>query len=372
MPDDLNFSPVGYEPIDAAWWPEIAAAILKPWPRAAAMMDLRWWRGQEAATRKLRMKRVATMPGRPTLTERWGWTDWEVKKLLRAEADWSDLARQAPESASVPPATHQQTASVPPADTRTNADNAAEPASVPPAFRQPPASETPRARVFTVTPITVTPIEGTTDPRSADAAPGGITNPEKWALLSGEATPTPDPAAPEAPTGKPKRAKAAKAKKEPHPFHERVIKAWERCLKERHETLGLTDPIPSLTSAEVMMLCTCVRDRFVSRDEAQGVADMQRVGAAMRRYLSQRVDGTYVKGLSVKGFCGDVAKWMTPVDVSPAPTRPGPAASTADRRRAALDMLDNALDRLANPHGNVVTIPANDPTEPACLLLPAR
>ena len=79
-----EFRPVGWERIEADWWPAIAASLPRPWPREAVCMDLRWWRGQEAAQgRKL-------MPARRPLQERWGWKEWDTRMILREEAAWSD------------------------------------------------------------------------------------------------------------------------------------------------------------------------------------------------------------------------------------------------------------------------------------------
>ena len=70
-------------PMDAAWWPTIAAEMPRPWTRAAVLMDLRWWADQE------RMER-ASRPGRIALRKRWGWTDWKCRQALKAEDEWGD------------------------------------------------------------------------------------------------------------------------------------------------------------------------------------------------------------------------------------------------------------------------------------------
>jgi len=75
-------TPIGWERIEAAWWPMIADGLAKPWPREAVLMDLRWWEGQEK-------QGTATMPGRPKLCERWGWTEKRARLAMRS-CDWQD------------------------------------------------------------------------------------------------------------------------------------------------------------------------------------------------------------------------------------------------------------------------------------------
>ena len=117
-------------PIDAAWWPTIAAEMPPPWTRAAVLMDLRWWADQE------KMGRVKR-PGRPALCKRWGWTDWQARAAMKDEASWGanlQPASNAPptsiqdsppkplesqEPTSSPPPTHIQPAS-PRADIQNN------------------------------------------------------------------------------------------------------------------------------------------------------------------------------------------------------------------------------------------------------------
>lgn len=86
-------APAGWEPMQAAWWPEIAEALPTPWPESAVLMDLRWWAGQAAVGGRGR-------PGRPTLRRRWGWSDRQVRNILRSEELWADPRRggQQPDS----------------------------------------------------------------------------------------------------------------------------------------------------------------------------------------------------------------------------------------------------------------------------------
>ena len=79
MADERKTAP--WLPIDASWWPTIAAEMPLPWTRAAIMMDLRWWQDQERMGRKKR-------PGRPTLVKRWGVSDRQVRNALKAEDVW--------------------------------------------------------------------------------------------------------------------------------------------------------------------------------------------------------------------------------------------------------------------------------------------
>lgn len=76
-------------PIDAAWWPTIAAEMPLPWTRAAVLMDLRWWADQE------KMGRVKR-PGRRGLMSRWGWTERQARGALKSEEEWGNPTAAAP------------------------------------------------------------------------------------------------------------------------------------------------------------------------------------------------------------------------------------------------------------------------------------
>ncbi len=130
----------GFVPMRSDWWAVVRTTIPRPWPREAAAMDLRYH--ADRATPREGWRPIA-MPGRPALASEWGWTDWAVKQLLRAEDDWRDSYASA---ASEPPANRQRTASEPPAAATANAYNQPKTASEPPARRQRTASEPPRAR----------------------------------------------------------------------------------------------------------------------------------------------------------------------------------------------------------------------------------
>jgi len=47
-----------WEKMDVAWWPVIAAALVKPWPTEAMLFDLRWWEDQEDISREKRPGRL--------------------------------------------------------------------------------------------------------------------------------------------------------------------------------------------------------------------------------------------------------------------------------------------------------------------------
>ena len=107
MPRENTTAPAGGQaapwfPFDASCWPDIAAAIPGRWPEAAARMDLRWWADQA------RMGRAADRPGRSRLMARWGWTEKEVRNLLRAAERWAcpihgDPLRSSPGPGAVQP-----------------------------------------------------------------------------------------------------------------------------------------------------------------------------------------------------------------------------------------------------------------------------
>jgi len=82
-----------YYAANADWWPEtveILVATGKPWPRGTCLQDLRWWADQQR-------RGFARFPGRSQLVKRWCRSDYEVRQLLKAEAEWhSPLKNAAP------------------------------------------------------------------------------------------------------------------------------------------------------------------------------------------------------------------------------------------------------------------------------------
>ena len=118
----MDFRPIGWERLEADWWPAIAASLPRPWPREAVYMDLRWWRGQEATTGK------KLLPARRPLQERWGWKEWDTRTILREEAAWVD-PRQLSQT---PPKILQNSSQDPPNGATENAENLKESSQNPP------------------------------------------------------------------------------------------------------------------------------------------------------------------------------------------------------------------------------------------------
>jgi hypothetical protein len=71
--------------IDLPWWPEVVAFLEgQVWPRAAALIDLRWWQDQ------VLMGLAARIPTHRDLAARWGWGQKKARLLLAREPDWTD------------------------------------------------------------------------------------------------------------------------------------------------------------------------------------------------------------------------------------------------------------------------------------------
>ena len=64
-------------------WPHVAAALSKPWPREAVLLDLRWW------------TTTGLVPGRAPLQTRWGWGQDATRAILRS-TDWHDRSLPPP------------------------------------------------------------------------------------------------------------------------------------------------------------------------------------------------------------------------------------------------------------------------------------
>ena len=80
----------GWDRIEGHWWPSIADALPRPWPREAVLMDLRWWDGQERINCATGGRSGGRRPGRPALCQRWGWTDRTARNLMAAVEEWRD------------------------------------------------------------------------------------------------------------------------------------------------------------------------------------------------------------------------------------------------------------------------------------------
>lgn len=272
---------VSFDALPHAGWPDIAAVIAGVWPRAAAEHDLRWFAAEHAL-------RDQKLPSVRELAERWTWSRSRVHDLITNESAWRDASR--PWTWRTPVGQQSDGVRTHAGQTeRTNAGNSEERGQRSDSVRTPVGQQSDSRAFFSGSPVTPSPTP-TPDP-----------------ILSATADPVPSP--PE----KRKPARKARTGKEPHPFADRVYKAWDRVWEKR---MGEGNAYPWNYPVERSILTKCVADPYVSRDPDKGTEHMQLVGAAMTRYLSQEVDGRFVKGLSIKGFAGDVAKWFTPADTA--------------------------------------------------------
>lgn len=275
---DLDFNPIGFEAMDAEWWPVVANSLPRPWPREAVLFDLRWWRGQEAATAKVGARRRAKLPGRPALGQRWGWTDWDVRQVLRAEAEWVDRWTTGGGSSSAPPAALQPSSNAPPATARANAEEFPESSNAPPTVLQPPSSAPPHARSshrLTDPPIT--------DHREAPESPpppdGGAAAP---AAGTDTRAPTVAPWVPSARDcrGHPRAAVEAMVLRSLEAIRQRPVTP-DRCATDARHVLGLWralgTPDPVDFAAEVVLVAEWAQrapDRLAARDlRAEGWAE---------------------------------------------------------------------------------------------------
>jgi hypothetical protein len=76
---------VSFNALPHAHWPAIAAVLPLPWPREAAMMDLRYHAAEHAIYSR-------TLPEVRALAAAWGWSKSAVDRLIRGGA-WVDEAR---------------------------------------------------------------------------------------------------------------------------------------------------------------------------------------------------------------------------------------------------------------------------------------
>lgn len=66
------------------WWVDISAGLAQPWPRQAAIVDLRFY------------STIGKIPGRRKLMGRWGWGQPSVEELLSDQRAWVDRSLPAP------------------------------------------------------------------------------------------------------------------------------------------------------------------------------------------------------------------------------------------------------------------------------------
>lgn len=129
--------------MDNDGWPDVVEVLQasgQPWPRSAAVFDLRW-----------HYDRDGRVPGRRALRERWGWTDRQARGLLADTDAWWDPSKGPAPTGRVPRASRERPASVPRVSRERPGTGAKEeeepsaasrlcPASVPPLSRERPAS----------------------------------------------------------------------------------------------------------------------------------------------------------------------------------------------------------------------------------------
>ena len=75
----------GWAPVPCAVWMEVAETLAKPWARVMACADLTVF--QSVAIQPVDPVRF---PSIGDLTDRWGWSAHEVRKVLVDEPAWSD------------------------------------------------------------------------------------------------------------------------------------------------------------------------------------------------------------------------------------------------------------------------------------------
>lgn len=80
-------------------WEHVADAMPKPWPRSVVLADLSWWED------RIKLGQAARIPGRRVLCRRWGWEDWPVRQILKAEA-WKAPEKDHNPPTSLPLASH--------------------------------------------------------------------------------------------------------------------------------------------------------------------------------------------------------------------------------------------------------------------------
>ena len=93
----------GWEPLPSEVWHQITDHLPIPWTIEQASHDLR------VMASEVRLNRRRKMPGRVTLSARWGWPDRQVRSLLRNEDSWRDPRFADERTTRVPEAYHSRT-----------------------------------------------------------------------------------------------------------------------------------------------------------------------------------------------------------------------------------------------------------------------
>jgi len=76
-------STTGWFTMEAGWWPAVAQILPLPWPRAAAIMDMRYH------ANLVRIGKRDKVPPRADLLSRWGWTKHHAQGLLSESSNWA-------------------------------------------------------------------------------------------------------------------------------------------------------------------------------------------------------------------------------------------------------------------------------------------
>jgi hypothetical protein len=127
-------------PVDA--WPDIAAALPRPWPRGAILADLAYWQDL-VWTSDGRERR----PYRRELVERWGVSDYEARRLMRSVELWADPRKTRP----APVFNHGSTTKSTTNLNHRATDEATEPPDIQPRFNHGSTTNHPHARIDTHT-----------------------------------------------------------------------------------------------------------------------------------------------------------------------------------------------------------------------------
>lgn len=90
----------GWIPMPVDTWPDVVALLEskgEEWTKSLAAYDLRWHENE------VRMGRRKSMPGAPFFSERWGWSRYYTRGLMRNEEAWVDSRFARPLPVGCPP-----------------------------------------------------------------------------------------------------------------------------------------------------------------------------------------------------------------------------------------------------------------------------